>query len=80
VARGWESKAIEDQIAASEDRKATASKRARSADELERESRRQGLLLSRAKIVTDIDHARDDRHRAALQQALEYLDNQLKRV
>ncbi len=80
MARGWESKAIEDQIAASEDRKATPSKRARSADELQRESRRQGLLLSRAKIVTDIDHARDDRHRAALQQALEYLDNQLKSV
>ncbi len=77
MARGWESKAIEDQIAASEDRKATASKRVRTAEELERESRREGLLLSRAKIVTDIDNARNDRHRAALQQALEFLDNQL---
>ena len=80
MARGWESKSVEDQIAASEDRKATASKRARTADELERESRRQGLLLSRAKIATDIDNARDDRHRAALHQALEYLDKQLKGV
>ena len=80
MARGWESKAIEDQIAASEDRKATASKRAPTADELERESRRRGLLLSRTKIVTDIDNARDDRHRAALRQALEYLDEQLKSV
>lgn len=77
VARGWESKAIEDQIAASEDRKAASSKRTRTADELERDSRRHGLLLSRAKIVTDIENARDDRHRAALQQALDYLDNQL---
>ena len=49
-------------------------------DELERESRRHGLLLSRAKIVTDIENARDDRHRAALKQALEFLDNQLKSV
>jgi hypothetical protein len=80
VARGWESKSVEDQIAASEDRKAAASKRTRTADELERESRRQGLLLSRAKIVTDIENARDDRHRAALQQALAFLDNQLKSV
>jgi len=77
VARGWESKSVEDQIAASEERKTAASHRARTADELERESRKQGLLLSRAKIVTDIENARDGRHRAALQQALDYIDAQL---
>ena len=77
MARGWESKAVEDQIAASEDRRALATKRTRTPDELARDSRREGLLLSRAKIVADIENARDDRHRAALQQALEYLDNQL---
>ena len=78
MARGWESKAVEDQIAASEDRKEAASKRARTADEIERDSRRQGLLLSRAKIVKDIENARDDRHRTALGEALEYLDNQIR--
>jgi hypothetical protein len=77
VARGWESKSVEDQIAASEERKATASRRARTADDLERESRKQGLMLSRAKILTDIENARDGRHRAALQQALDYIDAQL---
>lgn len=76
MARGWESKAVEDQIAASEERK-SAVKRAPTAAELERESRRQGLLLSRAKIAGDIERARDDRHRAALQQALEYIDSQI---
>ena len=77
MARGWESKSVEDQIAASEDRKAAASTRARTADEIERESRKQGLLLSRAKIVNDIEHARDERHRAALRQALDYIDTQI---
>ena len=77
MARGWESKAVEDQIAASEDRKAVASKRARTPDELARESRRQGLLLSRAKIVGDMQKARDERHRKALQQALDYIDAQI---
>ena len=76
MARGWESKAVEDQIAASEERK-SAVKRALTAGELERESRRQGLLLSRAKIVGDIERARDERHRAALQQALEYIESQI---
>ncbi len=77
MARGWESKSVEDQIAASEERKAVPSHRARTADELERESRKQGLLLSRAKILTDIENARDGRHRAALQQALDYIEAQL---
>jgi hypothetical protein len=77
VARGWESKSVEDQIAASEDRKAAAAKRVRTADEVERESRKQGLLLSRAKIARDIENARDQRHRASLQQALDYIDTQI---
>lgn len=77
MARGWESKSVEDQIAASEERKAAPSRRARTADELECESRKQGLLLSRAKILTDIENARDGRHRAALQQALDYIEAQL---
>jgi hypothetical protein len=77
VARGWESKGVEDQIAASEDRKAAASRRARTSDELARESRRQGLLLSRAKIVGDMKKARNERHRTALQQALDYIDAQI---
>jgi hypothetical protein len=77
VARGWESKSVEDQIAASEERKAAAAKRERTADEVERESRKQGLLLSRTKIVRDIENARDERHRAGLQQALDYLDAQI---
>jgi hypothetical protein len=79
VARGWESKAVEDQIAASEERK-SAMKRALTPEEIARESQRQGLLLSRAKIVGDLDRARDERHRAILQQALEYIDSQIGRL
>jgi hypothetical protein len=77
VARGWESKAVEDQITAAEDRKAAASKRALTPDELERQSRKEGLLLSRAKIVRDIENARDARHRASLQHALDYIETQI---
>ena len=78
MARGWESKAVEDQIASAEERK--VSKPARTPDEIQRESRRQGLLLSRAKIVGDMKNARDDRHRASLQEALEYIDGQITRL
>jgi len=77
MARGWESKSIEDQINASEDRKAAAAKRARTPEDIARDTRRQGLLLSRSKIVSDIENARDDRHRDALRQALDYIDAQI---
>ena len=76
MARGWESKAVEDQMAAAEERK-HGPKRTRTAAERERDAQRQGLLLSRAKIQNDIAHARDDRHRAALQQALDYIESQI---
>jgi hypothetical protein len=76
VARGWESKAVEDQIAASEERR-SSSKRTTTPEERERESRRQGLLLSRAKIAGDLERAHDHRHRVALQQALDYIDSQI---
>ena len=76
MARGWESKAVEDQIAAAEVRKG-AQARARTPEEVERESRRQGLLLSRTKIVRDIENARDDRHRDSLQKALDFIDAQI---
>ena len=78
MARGWESKAVEDQIAASEERKAAASKEQRTSEEIARESRRQVLLLSRTKIARDIENARDDRHRASLLQALAYIDEQIR--
>ena len=79
MARGWESKAVEDQIAASEERKAAA-KHARTPDDLQRESRRQGLLLSRAKVAGDLARARDERHREALQRALDFIDTQIKNL
>ena len=76
MARGWESKSVEDQMAAAEERK-SAAKGAQTPEQLERESRRQGLLLSRAKIVTDMENARDDKHRAGLQLALDFIDARL---
>ena len=77
MARGWESKAVEDQIAASEERRSSP-KSVPTPEERERESRKQGLLLSRAKIAGDLDRARDQRHRATLQQALDYIDSQIE--
>jgi hypothetical protein len=77
MARGWESKSVEDQIASAEERK-TQRKPALTANERERQSRKTGLLLARTKVLSDIENARDDRHRALLQRSLEYIDGQIE--
>lgn len=79
MARGWESKSVEDQIASAAERK-TSSRAFLSADALELQSRKAGLLLSRTKIARDIENAKDSRHRAVLQRALDYIDAQIEKL
>lgn len=80
MARGWESKSVEDQIAAREaaanDRQ---SPRPAPAD-VDRETRRQTLQLARTRALQDLQLACDKRHRALLQRAIEHLDAELSRL
>ena len=78
MARGWESKAIEDQqaAAAASSRK---SGRSISPEEAARLRRIEGLRLSRRNIERQLAAARSDRHRSMLQQALDELDLKIRR-
>ena len=78
MARGWDSKAIEDQQSAAEAEKSRQSRPELSAAEREVESRRQGLTLARAKIVADLEAASDPRHRTMLDQALAHIDREIE--
>jgi hypothetical protein len=80
MARGWDSKAVEDQQAAAEAAKETRSKPARTAEQRERRVKREGLLLARAKIVSDLESAGDERYRAMLEQAIAHLDREIGAV
>ena len=80
MARGWKSKAVADQIAAVEAAKATRAKPALSAGDLALADQKRGLELARAKVVNELQAARDERHRAVLRRALEYLDAQIDGV
>jgi hypothetical protein len=77
MARGWDSKAIEDQQAAAEADKQNRSKPQLTADERERRARREGLLLARTKLVNDLASAADQRYRAMLERAIADLDREL---
>jgi hypothetical protein len=75
MARGWESKAVEEQQnAAAESRRASP---AISADEAARRSRRATLMLARSRALADLQRACAPAHRAMLEQAIADLDTEI---
>ena len=83
MARGWESKSVEDQMGAAEAAKAEREARAKpqvSPWEREQGKRRQSLLLSRSQILSRLKVAENARYRAQLELALEHLEAQLREL
>jgi hypothetical protein len=78
MARGWESKSIEAQQEEAS-RKATAA-RPPSEAELLRRAKRRTLELARARAAEDLSRATAAPHRRMLEQALNALDDQLRKV
>ena len=77
MARGWESKSVENQIEdARED--ARTPEPAKTTEQRERETKRMSLQLARAKTLQDLQLACDRRHRALLEQTLAYLDAEIR--
>ena len=51
--------------------------RRKSRDDIERESKMYGLMLSRTRVLNDLQSACNPRYRKQLEQALAYLDEQI---
>jgi hypothetical protein len=77
MARGWESKSVEDQQAEATRDKAKAKTQLTPA-EVVRERELQGLRLSRARVLHQFESARDPRYRATLEKALAELDRRIQ--
>ena len=77
MARGWESKNVEDQQEQAK-MATTGTKMQNDPQEQERNRKKRGLELAMAKINTDIANARDERHKQMLESAKADLDRQLK--
>jgi len=76
MARGWESKSVEQQ----QEEMAESRKTVRaplSLAEQERNRKREGLLLSRGRLTQQLLAASNPRHRQMLEQAIAELDSQL---
>jgi len=76
MARGWESKSVEQQQAERSEHKSGLSQLV-SPDEQQRNRKREGLLLSRQRLGQQRQAATKPRHRQMLDQAIAELDLQL---
>jgi hypothetical protein len=78
VARGWESKSVELQ---QDDARASAEPKPRlTLEQKEIEARKEGLKLSRSRILEQIHATENPRYREILQQALAELEGQISRL
>ena len=80
MARGWESKSVEDQVAAAEAAKEARAKPYLTAEERAKETERQSLLLSRTQITNRLKHATNPKYRAQLESALQHLESRLREL
>jgi hypothetical protein len=76
MARGWESKSVEDQQADASRDKASP-RRLLTPDQVVRETKLEGIRLSRARVLQQLAATHDPRHRRMLEDALAELDRRL---
>jgi hypothetical protein len=77
MARGWESKSVEqqqEQLSASTEPR----RKQLTPEQIDQQKRRQGLQLSRQHILQQLEVASNPQHRSMLEAALAELDSQLQ--
>ena len=77
MARGWESKSVESQM---EEGPRRETRDLRDPSDVERVRKRESLEMSRRSIAHDLETARTETHRAALQNALNFIDGELNKL
>jgi hypothetical protein len=80
MARGWESKSVEAQIDMAETRSAAAQAKVLSQETLDLIRKKESLLMSRIRVVRDLENAQNPRYKAVLSKALADLDAQLRTI
>ena len=76
MARGWESKSVQEQMDSAAERRAARQPRF-SAEELARQQKRESLLLHRTRVLRDLENCTEERYRNTLREGLSYLETQL---
>jgi hypothetical protein len=77
MARGWESKSVEQQQEERSEQSLTSVRAPISPEQQQRNRKHEGILLSRQRLTQQLQAARNQRHRQMLEQAIAELDSQL---
>ena len=77
MARGWESKSVESQIESAAASYAKQNGNHKTPEQIERERQREGLELSRKRVLNDLSTATHQRYRESLELALKFLDDKI---
>lgn len=80
MARGWESKAVADQIEDEESRQQQASKVEATAEERVRKERLDSLKLSRSRLLQQLERATHPAHRNVLLNGLKAVEQEIEEV
>jgi hypothetical protein len=81
MARGWESKDVEEQVQtkveSGGDKKAAAGRSTKTVEQQAQERERKQLQLSRTRIVNDLGNATHPNYKKTLEAALQHLDKKI---
>ena len=77
MARGWESKSVEAQIEESRSARPSKAKRALKAEQVQNQLKRADLLLSRSRVVQQLEHNTNERFNELMRRTLADLDRQI---
>ena len=77
MARGWESKSVEDQIEEARRSQAVAEGLVQSPEEKERERKVESLKLERSRLTEQLNRARSESHQRMIRQSLEAIEKEI---
>jgi hypothetical protein len=80
MAKGWESKAVEEQIQESQAAEQENPRKQFTPEQMEAHRRKEVLLLSRAHVEKDLNASQNPRYREQLSKALSHIDAELSKL
>ena len=80
MARGWESKSVEDQITEHQTESNAPGQQRATRKEVEQRAKRESIRLARSRTITALESTQDERYRALLERTLQHLDSELAKL
>lgn len=80
MARGWESKSVEDQIDEAQTSRQAQPGRALTAEDVELQKRKEALLLERTRLINELRRAYKRRHLEILERGLAHIETELAKL